>query len=687
MIRKETKGLRLRRPPEKARGLTVLTVLLWTSVLWAAARLTGMERPWLPAAAGAAVCGGVLLGKKWKWLPGVALGLLVLSLALFRDTLTDGFCQWYNGMAARYTGLQGTVLPRLEATDDPGARTAFALWAGAAGGLAGAALSRLGRGATALTAMAVCAGTALAMGEMTDPLPLLLGAAALCGGRSRKRELLLVGVLAAATVLSLLPGVGGWAAGTGEAIRQQAHVHQYETRYTTLPEGRLEPLGNSDAAALVVTMEKPEVLYLRGFTGAALTEEGWEPLDNEILAEHESLLYWLNSREFDLRAQFEAAAQVLDTGENSVTVQNLAACSAYRYIPFTVRSDGELIPENLTETAAGDRYDSFTTVYGGAALLPELLEALAETDSRYLQAEGAYREFVRAYYLQVPEAYAELLRPYWDAAEGLEPQAAVKAVLESCYPNGLPNDPYGATAAVLTLRHFGIPARYAEGYITPQTTATTVELTGQHAACWAEVYHEGVGWMPMALTPGLEGEQEQQNQEPLPPDPPQETEPPETEPETEPEPEGGTQVRIPRALVSGALMGLLLLVLAALALVLRRRAVLKKRQAVLSQADVRETVLVGFAEGVSALERLGIHRGKGSLDAMTGPVAERFGDSFGEAFGTASGIHARALFSSHLMTEQERQTVNRFRAAALGHLKDNSKGLRKLWMQYILCLF
>lgn len=50
----------------------------------------------------------------------------------------------------------------------------------------------------------------------------------------------------------------------------------------SLPEGQFRGLGNlklTDEAALKVTMEHPDSLYLRGFVGSIYTEDGWKQQD------------------------------------------------------------------------------------------------------------------------------------------------------------------------------------------------------------------------------------------------------------------------------------------------------------------------------------------------------------------------------------------------------------------------
>lgn len=68
-----------------------------------------------------------------------------------------------------------------------------------------------------------------------------------------------------------------------------------------------------------------------------------------------------------------------------------------------------------------------------------------------------------------------------------------------------------ASAAVLMLRYLGVPARYATGY-----SVSASEFSGmaggeymavvrdRQAHAWVEVYLDGVGWIPVEVTPGAE---------------------------------------------------------------------------------------------------------------------------------------------------------------------------------------
>ncbi|MCR5674609.1 MAG: DUF3488 and transglutaminase-like domain-containing protein [Lachnospiraceae bacterium] len=61
-----------------------------------------------------------------------------------------------------------------------------------------------------------------------------------------------------------------------------------------------------------------------------------------------------------------------------------------------------------------------------------------------------------------------------------------------------------ATAFVLLARADGLPARYVQGYILPESGDATVTVDSSMAHAWPEVWQEGVGWIAYEPTPGYE---------------------------------------------------------------------------------------------------------------------------------------------------------------------------------------
>jgi transglutaminase-like putative cysteine protease len=62
---------------------------------------------------------------------------------------------------------------------------------------------------------------------------------------------------------------------------------------------------------------------------------------------------------------------------------------------------------------------------------------------------------------------------------------------------------YFASAMAVMARAVGIPSRYVEGYLLSGIKHDNYEytVTGENAHAWAELYFEGVGWMPFDATP------------------------------------------------------------------------------------------------------------------------------------------------------------------------------------------
>ena len=67
-----------------------------------------------------------------------------------------------------------------------------------------------------------------------------------------------------------------------------------------------------------------------------------------------------------------------------------------------------------------------------------------------------------------------------------------------------------AAAAVMIFRYYGIPSRYVEGYLlTPETVnnagaSEQVTVSQKYAHAWPEIYLDGMGWIPVEVTPKYE---------------------------------------------------------------------------------------------------------------------------------------------------------------------------------------
>ena len=702
-------------------------------------------------AAGAYVClayGLVLRFRREQWFFPAALALLLLLVLFGGRQVLEGYRLVWNEMRDAYTAGTGRVLPQWQPQLARGqwglSRVLFAL---AAGGAAALLCCLLGRRTPALLAVLVPAAvlTGMAVFGTRTSLPGLvaLGASAMlllsCGWQERKAGaalawccLLLAAAIGAAALLASVPGVKTQAERFGRQARAAVHAARYETEYTILPEGDFtdyEKAAPGNQMVLKVTMSAPETMYLRGFTGCTLEGDTWKSIDTALLAQDQTLLYWLNRNAFFPAAQYAAAS---GGGEKtgSVTVQNIGACSRYRLVPFTLSAGEWLQPEDLRQDSllpSGERTYGYSVASGGD--MEQVLQTLQSSEEdwvrSYRKAESAYRDFVYRNYLQVPDAVAAMLADDWDeiaenygASAELTPeqaQACVLTFLSRAFPeNGTREEmelPLAqaagtsyqyATVAAMTLRHYGIPARYAEGYVISKETAAgaepgeTLALDGSCARAWVEVYQDGIGWIPMELTPGL-GEM----LEPLPEngpgggdgqsEDPSDTPPEQTLPEEaasqEPQPQGGTVTRVAKLLASGVLLLLLLLALVFLVLWIRRRVLCRRRAEQFGLADTSEAVSRIFAQAVVLLENLGLRRGNGSLTQLLEPARQRFGEDYAAGLAGAMELNALALFSTHPMTRDQREAMLKFYDETRTCLENNVKWYRRLWMKWVRCLY
>ncbi|MGN0978000.1 MAG: transglutaminase family protein [Faecousia sp.] len=736
---------------------TVTAMAAFAAMILAFSELTGFRTgDTLPImlAAGGYLClmyGLLVRFQRQQWFfPGVLVLMLVLVLA-FRQQTVEGFRLFWNQMRNLYTAGTGWVLPQWETQQEESKLcvTLFAIVTACAGAWLACLLAAWAPGLLAvLLPGALLGGMAVfgRDGEMTLLLPVLAAAvlALLYSGWQRKNCLtpvwcswLFYGIAACLLVLAAsLPGVEGWTQQIGAQTRRAVHAHLYETEDTTLPEGDFTDYQQTSGSAgpgLMVTMSNPEAMYLRGFTGCTYEEDTWKPLDTAVLAENQELLYWLNQNYFSPAAQFAAASSGTEQETGTVAVENLGACSRYRYVPFSLTGGTYLQAENLNTDSLlseGERTYEYTVVGGGAEGIARTLEHLQTSDDvsslKYRKAESAYRSFVFSHYLQIPEDTKKLLGKYWEEiaakygpADNLTSQQAQECALtflSRCFPEeGTPEEmdlPLSsaagtsyqyATVAALTLRYYGIPARYAEGYVISEAMAAAAEpgeamtVDTSSARAWVEVYQDGVGWIPMELTPGFgelieEAPDESQNQKDKESDgdarKDQETEEEEKPAEEEtpvPDPEGGTVVRIARLVLPSLLLLVLLLLM--LLLVFRRRRLLKRKARKFHSDSVSEAVAWIFADTALLLEKLGLERGNGTMRTLSTPIAQRFGEAYASAFRDMLLLNDRAMFSSHALTEQQRQTAMQFHGDTLGLIQTNVTWYRRLWMKWVQCLY
>ena len=676
--------------------------------------------------------------RKTKLLFPILLAALLLVVLFARNPLLNGFSAAWNTLRDLWAAEKGILLPLAE-TDDTG------LWlAGIVAGILLAMMSVALSRVPTLTAVLMAALSVAAAFVQPDILLLFAAGISILLLSWQKNK----NAVSAASFLLMGVIVAGVAAislqtGTMQTLSQNAkdalHHWRYEKAEEILPEGDLsEPVTKTESTdtLLSVTADTGQTLYLRGFVGDTYENETWTALDTETAAEEKDLFYWLHQSGFYPQSQLATAARLMGNYQSgSVSVQNLTGCSLYRYEPCTILPERAGLAKNRIQPSAvetiglrGERRYSYETVSDAQTLLPELLDFLQNDTSdgvkSYLQMESAHREFVYSYALDVPAEFRAQLGAVLDSccesygpADSLtkeQAQTAALAFLERCFDGSgdialpLADTADGttyqyATVAALALRYYGIPARYVEGYTVKTAEGEPENVDASAAGAWVEVYQDGIGWLPLALTPGLEDLSAEQTESGIKPvgagkegngDGPRITEGQELEQDNaEPDnsedntPDGGQRTGLLHKPAFWIILIVALLLLLLAAVFIRHAVILKKRNETFTQEDPSAAAACLFTDCASLLAALGLKRGTGSMLELCETAKAQFGEEYAVKLHDMTMYNAQALFSSRAITPEQLTEMRAFHDATLESLKTRCKPLRKLRLKWLNCLY
>lgn len=200
-----------------------------------------------------------------------------------------------------------------------------------------------------------------------------------------------------------------------------------------------------------------------------------------------------------------------------VSIELIAADSGLLYLPYytAVDFDGDAYANG-----SGREYSLTHMIYEGSYRSLSLPPALRD-------AELAYRQFVYGSYLALPESTRTALLGIAEenALKSDDVLESVSLVAEFVRNSGAynidtqpyPSEDYAvylltvgsegycvhfATAAAAMYRALGIPARLVSGVLAETVADTPVEIRRLNEHAWVEVYIDGVGWLPVEVTPG-----------------------------------------------------------------------------------------------------------------------------------------------------------------------------------------
>lgn len=331
---------------------------------------------------------------------------------------------------------------------------------------------------------------------------------------------------------------------------------------------KAQKLKRTDKTALEVTLYKKNSYYLRGFVGTTYENNSWEASTNDwnvfgtgssMLAasgqEAYSSLLWLHNKDFygnnamyHFVRQKKLSEGKADPSLYILSVKNTGANRKYLYLPYecailpSVYEQAGTAAVNKTENlvATGIKgaekysFKAMETMAGQLKSETKIQNGSENVSSQKM--EENYKDYVNTTCLFLNKETKTLISSATEG--GLQDNLSVLAIINRVKnfmkssitydenPGKITKgedfakwffedkksgyDVQYAAAAVMMFRYYGIPSRYVEGYLlTPETvkeagTAEQVTISQKYAHAWPEIYLDGMGWIPVEVTPKYE---------------------------------------------------------------------------------------------------------------------------------------------------------------------------------------
>ena len=353
----------------------------------------------------------------------------------------------------------------------------------------------------------------------------------------------------------LIAGIPNTDVGVARYVHDAMFEGLHDARYgkTTLPEGDLNKssqLHKNNGDMFEISTQQVKSLYLKDYVGSSYSDGQWSQLPYTAYTDENAGMYkWLEAKNFDPLTQvadyYRLCADSDTPEENRVAIDISGACKTYAYAPSGLSAihTGRFKADNdngfKSRGFFGEDKYSYSELSSGTPSELEVVEKwVSEPENgeqqNYSEAEAVYRNYVYNNYTEVDDDIAGVVqRLFWsdyepnndsiyNAVEHVRKvlrnnekysETAVysgsdeDAIVSFLQDNKEGNAVLFASAGTMALRQHGIPARYAEGYYVTAsalqaTAASSYSVSSQNAHAWIEVYFDGIGWLPIDVTPG-----------------------------------------------------------------------------------------------------------------------------------------------------------------------------------------
>lgn len=358
------------------------------------------------------------------------------------------------------------------------------------------------------------------------------------------------------------------------------------------------PTGAEGIVFLRAKSDSEGYIYLRGSSFGEYTGSGWS-----------AAIEPAQSSSLDFAARAAAAS---GGSEHELELRYIIPADA-KFMPYYSLSGS---PSDIKAIYGGGQRQNtvYTTLDAASAGLPEDIA----------QAEADYRAFAHDYYTRLPDstrtAMLDIAAGNGISAESGDIISVVADFVRGSAVYDLNVEPFPgddsavyfltqaergycvhfATSAAAMYRALGIPARVTEGFLFYAEAGSWTDITGESAHAWVEVYRDGLGWIPVEVTPAASSDESfpggELPQETAAPEATAPVEDPETQPTEAPTPSPSADNSRPSGIISGepvpiqepehkvgtswaAIAPALVVILALLIILLRRQIILSRSRA------------------------------------------------------------------------------------------------------------
>ena len=321
-----------------------------------------------------------------------------------------------------------------------------------------------------------------------------------------------------------------------ENITEEANAIRYGEK--DLPEGKIkEGIASSEEKRLIVFASEKGKYYLKGYVGSEYHENRWEPLEGKEYGEkYEGIFNRYRADGFHPLAQLysycEAAGRQQnglekEEKEGTIVVENTGAYERYQYLPYgvdfsSIQSLDTLYRDLNLQKKFWSNHEDEKNTYKICMIDEDSLLKTAGVDWQkqtitdekvraYADMEIDYRKFVKKHYLVLSKKAKEEVATYVPQKKD-NLVSFIEKLRKSLKNAGKEKGDWDAlqyaSLGTLAFRAANIPARYVEGYEAVTSDEKDAkgnyraDVTGRNAHAWVEIYCDGVGWLPVDVTPG-----------------------------------------------------------------------------------------------------------------------------------------------------------------------------------------